>query len=291
MEDNTRIDLFNSEFLVDIIANRMDTIDELKNRIPKESEQKKLEFVDKSFFKRVLNDITDIEVSSYALNVYFDRGVSLHIDSATENIDSYNRNIGDIDYRALKIIGELIDLGELHIRTSPFTIKMTKDELKAVYHSSLDQDLYSISHAMNIHDNGINCWGGWGGPIRSNYDQLNLENSLILILQRMQQLNIDDFARSTSRMSELIKSAYKNQPIEINPIILARLVIEYDLQNRVLRDDLFDYFSRGHDDKLEILEEVRTNIDYSVFVDLIRNLNNEYEGERKTKISLRRSGE
>jgi hypothetical protein len=178
MEENNRINLFDSDIFFDSIAERMDIVDELKNRQPKEKFNDKISFVDKSLFKRVLKDITDIEVQGETLKVYFLRGVTMHIDSAGTSVEEYNQRIVREDYRVLKIIEELVNMGEISLRTSPFVVEMNKDDLRARYHRSLDEEIMGWDAIKNLHDEGINCWGGWGGPVRSNYDSLNMENSL-----------------------------------------------------------------------------------------------------------------
>lgn len=289
MDDNIeRINLFESDELVSIISDMMNNVDEMKNSLPEKFEDITINFVDKVFFKRVFSDITDIELKDDVLKVYFERGVDLHIDSAATGVETYNRFIKDADYRSLKIIGELIDLGEISLRTSPFVVVMWQEGLRSDYRESLDQSLFREPKAVNLHDNGINCWGGWGGPIRSNYDDLNLENSLMFMIQRMKQLNIDDYARSISGISTLLKSSYMSLPININPIVIARLIVEYDLQDLLIDNPDFLYFSRGYNGNLEIIDGVKTTINYQTFIELVRQFNNNHKGI-KPKISLKTS--
>ena len=289
MNDNIVIeDLFESDEYVELIASHMDKIDELKNRMPKLSENEGLEYVDKSFFKRVLSDITNIEINGDTLKVYFDRGVKMHIESATTDAEVYNSSIRDTDYRSYKIINELIEMGEITLKTSPFYVEMTKDDLRANYYPSLEESLNDLDLSVNIHDWGLNCWGGWGGPVRFNYDSLNIENSLMIMTQRMQQLNIDDFARSFDKMSLLIYYVYRGEPLNINPVILARLIVEYDLEKNVLEDEHFDYFGRSEDGTLRLLDIAKTNIDYYTFIDLLKHISNNYVGD-KPKIKPKRS--
>lgn len=289
MEDNiVRFNLFESDELVDAISGIMNYIDELKNRLPRESEGNAVNFVDKAFFKRVFGDITNIELKDDVLKVYFERGVDLHIDSAAPGVESHNRLIDGTDYRSLKIIGELIDLGEISLRTSPFVVVMSPGGLRTEYGESLDQSLFRVSKVVNLHDDGINCWGGWGGPVRSNYDDLNLENSLMLMIQRMKQLNIDDYAGSISGMSTLLDHSYMSLPININPIVMARLIVEYDLQDILIDHSDFSYFSRGHDGNLEIIDGIKTTINYQTFIELVIQFKNNYKGI-KPKVSLRTS--
>ena len=153
-----KTNLFESDPFVDIVFDKMNYIDELKNRLPKES--KEIKFADKSLFKRVLYDITDIFYTGSTLNVRFGRGVEMHIESAAQNIESYNNRIGQVYYRSLKVLEELVNLGELTLRTSPFTVYLSKSELKSDYDRSLDQILFRSDTAINSHDNGLNCWGG-----------------------------------------------------------------------------------------------------------------------------------
>jgi hypothetical protein len=90
-------------------------------------------------------------------------------------------------------------------------------------------------------------------------------------------------------MSALIVNVYKNKPLVINPIILARLVVEYDLDRRVIEDEDYAYFSKDFRSKnLNILLGVKTNIDYSIFVGLVKKIRDTHSGE-KTKIKLKRS--
>jgi hypothetical protein len=286
-ENNNIIDLFSSEKFIDLIVSRMDLVDELKNRLPYELDNNEnLKFVDKSFFKRVLSDITDIDISDGGLKVYFERGVKLRIDSSGD-VRSHNQSISDMDYRTLKIIGELIDMGELTLTTSPFVVEMTKETMTAKYHRSLDEEFHDISATLNIHDNGLNCWGGWSGHIRANYDVFNLENSLMLMTQRMRQLNIDDIARNVGKVADLFRYCYRGRPLEINPINLARLVVEYDLQNNILLDSEFSYFSRASNGKLQILQKIETNIVYAHFRSLVERFSLTHDGD-KPKISLKR---
>ena len=63
-----KTNLFESDPFVDIVFDKMNYIDELKNRLPKES--KEIKFADKSLFKRVLYDITDIFLIKKKITIY-----------------------------------------------------------------------------------------------------------------------------------------------------------------------------------------------------------------------------
>ena len=101
----------------------------------------------------------------------------------------------------------------------------------------------------------------------------------MLMTQRMQQLNIDDFSGSAARMSVLINNSYSDIPLNINPMILARLVIEYDLQNSVILRDS-EYFTESFNHHLIFLNDVKTNIDYNIFIEVLKKLRDQYTGPK-----------
>lgn len=288
-ENSQKIDLFRSEKFAEIIAEKMSTLDELKNRLPSKDNVDGLKFIDKSFFKRVLNDITDIYIEGNTLVIHFGRGVDMYIEGSSPDANVYNEKILRPIYRTYKILGELIDKGEMKLKTSPFTIFLSNDNLHAEYVKSLDEKMWNLPETANSHDRGINCWGGWSGPIRYNYDNLNIEESLFIMIQRMKQLNIDDYAGNLDRMTSLIKCAYKLQPLKVNPVTLASLIVEYDLQDFVIdgyTDDR-NFFRRDIDGNLTILSDsIKTDISYDIFVRLLREVSKNYKGD-KPKIKRR----
>jgi hypothetical protein len=275
------MNLLESDIFEELIAEKMGHINELKNQLPEEKNIDGVNFVDKSLFKRVLSDITDIYMDQQELNVVFGRGVYMRLESA--NQARSNEFIQTIDYRFLKILGELIDAGQIKIKTSPFVVKLSKDRLKTTYFKSLDEELHDLPLIQNIHDRGINCWGGWGGPVRSSFNDFELETTLTLMTQRMKQLNIDDYARDLNKVSEIIALNYRENVIAtIDPIYLAKLVIDYDLENRVISDS--PYLSRSDDGKLSILDdysdyfEIVTNIDFGIFLKILEKMKAEHNG-------------
>jgi len=283
-----KMNMFESEAFNELVSRKMDTLDELRNRLPKE-ESKELKYVDKSFFKRVISEITSLSYDGSTLIVGFGRGVEMYIDSSSTNDEHYNRNMLSPRYRTLKLIGELVNIGEIVLRTSPFVVSLSKEDLRTYYYESLDQDLFNIGTAVNSHDNGINCWGGWSGPIRYNYDNLEVEKSLLIMIQRMKQLNIDDYAGDISRISSIIKKSYLYETLNIDPIKLAKLVVDYDLQDVILNRSDENYFSRTSDGNLYLLRDVETNISYDIFIGLVSEMKANFTGD-KPKIKRRNPG-
>ena len=112
----------------------------------------------------------------------------------------------------------------------------------------------------------------------------------MIMTQRMRQLNIDDFAGDITKMSQLIRAAYLYDRIDLNPIVLARLIVEYDLQDAILNRETDTYFTKSMNSNLKILRDVQTNISYDVFVDLIREMDRNYVGD-KPKIKMKRSSD
>ena len=154
------INFFDTDACNDMIADEMDIIDDLKNRIPKEQDKDNTNLVDKLFFKRVLKDITSMSLINEELKVYFHRGVPLHLDGADIGTSSYAERTGNVFYRICRVIKELVDLGEIKIRTSPFVVSLTMHNLQATYFQSLDDEFFEFPIVKNAHDAGLNCWGG-----------------------------------------------------------------------------------------------------------------------------------
>lgn len=260
----------------EVISARMDVVDDLKNRLPPDNDIDKLKYVDKSFFKRVLSDITDIRLKESTLSVFFERGVTLQMEGSSP--EAFNNRIDSEEYRSLKVIEELVTLREIVLKTSPFTIDLTPSSLKASYGVSLDEDILRVPSVVNTHDNGLNCWGGWSGPIRSHFNLFELEQSLLLMVQRMRQLNIDDYAGNADRIAVLIKGVYRNVPLTINPMTLARLIVEYDLQDRVIEENCKYFIWKGNE--VYILGSVRTDIKADVFIELLRQFRRAHDGDK-----------
>lgn len=273
MADNSeRIDMLNSNIFDEMIASKMDAIDKLKNKLPNEKiDLSSINYVDKSFFKRVLPDITDVYIENSTLNVCFERGIFMKIESANENTDHDAVDRNKIEYRALKVIRDLVDQKEIVLRTSPFTVILKEDELRAIYESSLHEKAYDFERVVNIHDGGINCWGGFGGPIRSNYNEYRMEESLLIMVQRMKQLNIDDYSGDIRKMSYLIIKSYRGEHLSINPMVLAPIIIKHKFAANIIENSS-RYFTRNNGGKLVLLMDVTTNIDYDVFVELLKKI-------------------
>ncbi len=277
--------LDSSDIFDEVITEKMNIINDLKSRIPEKIDKNNVEFVEKSFFKRVLGDITDIYMIDDTLNVEFGRGVSMRIESAMESRAS--RFILETDYRFLKIIGELVDAKQIKMMTSPFIIKLNKNTLKSEYYKSFDEEITERDKSLNIHDAGVNCWGGWSGPIRSNYTELNLENALVIMVQRMKQLNIDDYARNIQKITELIIRSNHNETLEgINPLFLAKLIVEYNLQDFVISGSQYiQKDNRGY--MLFLPDALETNINYDAFIDTVERMSKEYSGDKpKIKVNV-----
>lgn len=273
--ENILINFFDTDICVDLIAEEMHAIDDIKNRLPDKKGDTNVKLVDKGFFKRVLSDITNISLVNDELKVYFHRGVPLHIDAIDNDHNEYEGKMRDSQYRTYRVIKELMDLGEIKLRTSPFMISLTKHDLKASYFESLDDKRSEYPVSKNIHDDGLNCWGGWGGPVRSNFDSLDIEQSLIIMIQRMKQLNVDDYAGDIYKLSGLISSCYQGLLLEINPTVLLDLLIKYNLFDRnIVNAEYQEYrpFSRGQDGTLELMMEVKTNINYDLFIEVLEKM-------------------
>lgn len=274
------------QLIEEIINEKIDMVDELKNRLSIGDKDFKL--VDKSFFKRVFSDVTDVECIDGELIVSFGRGVFMSLDGYELGTPDYIRRarLGHIEYRWIRIISELVDLGLIFIKTSPFRIFLKKNELYAEYYYGIEQvfggDIVPLN--KNIHDNGYNCWGGWGGIARSSFSELKMEQTIMTMIQRMRQLNIEDISGSMRRINDVIKKTYLEKTIELDPLILARLIVEYDVQQWLIDDyrnssRLDGDFIFSKDNKLYI-GNTETNIDLKEFMKLLETTVKEYVGPK-----------
>jgi galactitol-specific phosphotransferase system IIB component len=206
------------------------------------------------------------------------------------NTDYQSRvNRAGLDFRMLRIIAELVDMGDIVIRTSPFKVQVRRDLLRAVYYNHINEKFTTLDKNLNIHDNGYNCWGGWGGQVQSTFNEGKIEEAMLVMTQRMKQLNIDDVSGNLDKISIVISRTYRDKEININPVTLAKLIIEYDVQEwlfKALTEAKNDYrrldtvFVGCTPDNRLTLSRVRTTVDFNAFIELVKQMNSEFTGPK-----------
>lgn len=279
---NNRTDIRSNPVFESFIAEKIDVIDALKNKIRKIQEIK-TDNLDPKSFKRIFRDITGIQSKDGELHIFFGRGVPLLLQDPQGNVR--NTSISD---KLLNFLMDLQQSGGLEFRSSPFVVVLNNDSLIASYILSWDQSV-SISDQQistsnitgggiivrNPHDEGgINCWGGWGGAIRFALDSGKIEEGILLIAQRMSQVNVGDWGAHPEKLKEILRIYYKNKKLDVNPVTMARLLIK----NGIL--DISDValgFGKGMSGNLIFLNGIETDVPYDIFKDLMQRIKNEGE--------------
>lgn len=114
------------------------------------------------------------------------------------------------DIKKKYIIQALWNLGLIRykISESRITINVTRS-LRNGSISFSPKTVYSDPNRISPHDNGYNCWGGWGPVLLQLFSEDKVVEGLQSIVHRMKQFNLEDSSNSFSKLTEF---HYEKEP-------------------------------------------------------------------------------